>query len=70
MSGHKEKKIADILSGPIYENCDFRKYTIAGALYEPVFALLRKMNLSSKNIYGDLQGLARSIKMEMQVYAT
>jgi hypothetical protein len=68
LSGNMERKIADILSGPIYRDCDFRKYIIAGAMYKQVFALLRKMNLSSKNIYGDLQGLARSIKMEMQVY--
>jgi len=34
-----------------------------------VFALLRKMNVTSKSLYGDLGGLARSIKMELQAYS-
>jgi len=27
------------------------------------------MNITSKSIYGDLDGLARSIKMQMQIYS-
>ncbi len=46
-----------------------RKFEIARCLYESIFALLRKMNITSKSLYGDLDGLARAVKMEMQVYA-
>ena len=45
------------------------KYNISSDLYEGIFTLLRKMNLTSKSIYGDLTGLALSIRMEMQLYS-
>ncbi len=69
ISGNGDKRIADALELPLYSTCPFVKYTIDHSLYESIFALLRKMNLTSKSLYGDLDGLARSIKMEMQVYS-
>ena len=68
-SGNGDKRIADILDLSIYDHCDFTKYVIDKRLYKPLYALLRKMNLTSKNLYGDLDGLAREIRMEMQVYS-
>ncbi len=68
ISGNKEKKIEDVLSERIYDKCSFIKYEIKSTLYASIYALLRKMNINSKTIYGDLQGLARSIKMEMLVH--
>lgn len=68
MSGNKEKKIEDVLSGNIYNKCTFTKYIIKSSLHGNLYALLRKMNINSKTIYGDLQGLAQSIKMDMIVH--
>jgi hypothetical protein len=70
ISGNREMRIADVLELDRYKRCEFIKYEIAASLYPAIFALLRKMNVTSKSLYGDLDGLARSIRMELQVYAT
>lgn len=69
VSGNKEVKIEDILSQDIYRDCCFTKYIISNQLLNGIYALLRKMNINSKTIYGDLQGLALSIKMDMAVHS-
>ncbi|OEE11606.1 FRG domain-containing protein [Aliivibrio fischeri] len=70
ISGNKKVKIEDMLLNDEYPIDMLKKYTISGELYQGMFALLRKMNINSKSIYGDLQGLGQSIKMELQVYAS
>jgi len=69
LSGNRGVKIADILSSAVYEDCAFTHFILPGELYESLCALLRKMNINSKSIYGDLQGLARSLRMEMSIYS-
>lgn len=69
MSGNRDLRIEEALNLPIYNKCSFKKYIISNKLYKVIFVLLRKMNLNSKSLYGDLDGLARSIRMEMQAYA-
>ncbi len=69
ISGNRDMRIADALELSLYSNCEFIKYKINRSLYPSIFALLRKMNVTSKSLYGDLGGLARGIRMEMQVYA-
>lgn len=69
LSGNREKKIEEILSLELYKDVDMRKLEIPRGLASGVYALLRKMNVTSKSLYGDLDGLAKSIRMEMQVYA-
>lgn len=69
VSMNRSLRIADLLSSETYSEVDVRKYDISGELYESIFALLRKMNITSKSLYGDLGGLARSIRMDMQLYA-
>jgi hypothetical protein len=69
VSGNRDTRIAAILATPIYASCGLVKYKIDQKLYAHIFALLRKMNVTSKSLYGDLDGLARSIRMEMQVYS-
>ncbi len=66
---NRSRRIEDILELPIYCNVQMNKYIIANDLYEGLFVLLRKMNLTSKSLYGNLDGLAKSISMEMKVYA-
>ena len=69
LSGNRSKRIEDILSSNLYVNVDIQKFVIPSELALGVYALLRKMNVTSKSLYGDLDGLAKSIRMEMQVYA-
>ena len=69
-SGNLDRRIADALDLPAYNGCAILKYRIDHSLYPAIFALLRKMNVTSKSLYGDLDGLARSIRMEIQVYST
>jgi hypothetical protein len=69
LSGNRGLKIQDVLDSKPYENVSMYKYRIHSSLYTGIFALLRKMNINSKSLYGDLDGLARSIRMQMQIYS-
>lgn len=70
LSGNRGKRIEEILGGDIYADVSMLKFTIPHRFYHSVFALLRKMNITSKSLYGDLDGLARMVKMEIQVYSS
>lgn len=69
LSGNRNRRIEEILNSALYTSAAIVKYRIPSDLYTGLFALLRKMNLTSKNLYGDLDGLARSIRMELQSYS-
>lgn len=69
LSGNRGMKIQEVLDSSTYNNVSMYKFRINNKLYEGVFALLRKMNITSKSLYGDLDGLARSIRMQMQIYS-
>jgi hypothetical protein len=69
LSGNRSRRIEEVLASPTYITAGITKYRIANDLYRGLFALLRKMNVTSKSLYGDLEGLARSIRMELQLYS-
>jgi hypothetical protein len=69
LSGNRDLRIEDVLNSPLYGSVAVRKFVIRSNLVTGIFALLRKMNITSKSLYGDLDGLARSIRMHMQIYA-
>jgi len=69
ISGSLEKRIEEILSLDLYSKVDMVKMIIPPDLYEGVFVALRKMGINSKTMYGDLAGLAKSIRMELSAYA-
>jgi len=69
LSGNRAKRLMEILDSSDYKDVDFIKYEISESLYESVLSLLRKMNLNSKTLYGDLGGLGNWLRMELQVYA-
>lgn len=69
VSGNRGARIEDVLASTSYSGVAMYKYRIPHDLYTGVFALLRKMNITSKSLYGDLDGLARSIRMELQTYS-
>lgn len=69
VAGNRDSRISDVVELPIYTTTNITKYRIDHAMYTQLFALLRKMNLTSKGLYGDLDGLARAIRMQMQVYS-
>lgn len=68
VSVDRSTKIAEVLSSERYAGTDLVKLIVNRELHSGVFALLRKMNLTSKSLYGDLAGLAQSIRMEMMIY--
>ncbi|SKC83310.1 FRG domain-containing protein [Burkholderia sp. CF099] len=68
--GDRGERIESVLSASTYAGVVMHKICFPRSLYPSCFALLRKMNLTSKSLYGDLDGLARAIRMNMQVYAT
>ncbi|ADB15459.1 FRG domain protein [Pirellula staleyi DSM 6068] len=68
LSGNGGRKIDSIIRSDTYQGATIIKLIISHELYSDTFALLRKMNITSKSLYGDIDGLARSIRMEMQVY--
>jgi hypothetical protein len=69
LSGNAGKKIEAILEANTYRDVSMIKFRVDHSLYSPAFALLRKVNITSKSLYGNLDGLARAIRMEMQVHA-
>lgn len=68
ISGNLEKTIESIVNSALYNSSTKLKITIPSHLYEGVYVALRKMSINSKSIYGDLAGLAKSIRMELNVY--
>jgi hypothetical protein len=68
VSGNLNATTDQIIKSPSYDGCEVIKFTIPGNLYENIYVALRKMNINSKVIYGDLSGLARSIKMHLLPY--
>lgn len=69
LSGNRGLQIQDVLNSDLYADVAFYKFRVPHELYIGLFALLRKMNITSKSLYGDLDGLARAIRMQMQVYS-
>jgi hypothetical protein len=69
LSGNQVIHIEDVLSSTPYAAATQYKFVIPAAFYTGVFVLLRKMNITSKSLYGDLDGLARAIRMQMQIYS-
>ncbi len=69
VSGNRSRRVEDVLAQAMYASAPMFKFIVPGHMRKSIFALLRKMNINSKSLYGDLHGLARSIKMELQVYA-
>jgi hypothetical protein len=68
ISGSLENPMESVLDLTIYDKTIIRKITIPAELYTAIFVALRKMSINSKSIYGDLGGLAKSIRMELAGY--
>lgn len=67
--GNRGSRIGDVLKQPEYSSLSHYKFRIPHTECRAVFALLRKMNIDSRGLYGDLSGLAWGIRMELQAYA-
>lgn len=70
VSATDAKPIGEILEGSKYKDCENVKFIISGKIWKSAFDLLRKANVNAKVIYGDLSGLAKSVKFQMQAYST
>jgi len=67
--GNNGTGIEELLNDKKYSAVHAVKYEISDKIIESIFVLLRKMNISGKSIYGDLRGLAKSISLDIKVYA-
>ena len=45
------------------------KIVIPISMYDQLFSLLEKVNINAKVLYGDLNGLSMSIRMELIAYS-
>jgi hypothetical protein len=68
VAGNKGRRVSEIMADTGYQEVTMTKYIFPGANVESVFALLRKMNISGKSIYGDLMGLSRSLALDLKIY--
>ncbi len=69
LSGNLTKTIEDLLQQSPYDNIEAYKLIIPKKFYENIFALLKKVNITSKVIYGDIGGLAKGIRMTVFAYS-
>ena len=69
ISGSFERTVDDLLNSEIYKNVEMEKINFPHAYLEQIYALLRKIHLSPKSIYGDLSGLAKEIQLQMRIYS-
>lgn len=61
------RRIHDVLELPHYSSTDVKKLVICSKLVVNIYDLLQKMNINRRNLFGDLDGLARSVRMDMQI---
>ena len=69
LSGNKGVRLEELLFSEPYSDCDIQKIIVQKKFFPNVYALLNKINISSRTVYGDLQGFAKSLGMEMTYYA-
>jgi hypothetical protein len=69
ITGCKKSTIETLLSKDIYNNVDIIKFIIPGVFWRNIYSLLERMNINSRTIYGDLDGLSRSIRLFMRAYS-
>lgn len=68
ISGSFEKTIDELAESDLYRDVRIEKLVIPHVFYKNIYAILRKINLNPKTIYGDLSGLAKDIQLEMRTY--
>jgi len=69
ISGNIKKTIEQILKSEIYSNVKNYRFIVPNSFWDNIYTLLQRMNIDSKTIYGDLEGLSKSIKLFMQAYS-
>jgi len=69
-SGSISQTIEQVLEKNIYENTKNYRFIVPCSLWDSIYTLLKRVNIDSKAIYGDLEGLSKSIKLFIQAYST
>lgn len=69
ISGNVKKTIEQILKSEIYSDVDNYRFIVPNSFWDNIYILLKRMNIDSKTIYGDLEGLSKSIKLFMRAYS-
>ena len=61
--------IEQVLGMGQYDGIDHYRFIVPCSFCNEVYALLKQMNIDGKAIYGDLEGLSKSIKNSLYAYA-
>lgn len=69
IAGCIRKTIEQLLKSTIYDDIDNYRFLIPCRFWENIFTLLQRMNIDSRTVYGDLEGLSRSIKLFIKAYS-
>ena len=69
IAGNTNKTIEQILINDIYSGINNYRFIVPNKFWGNIYTLLQRMNIDSKTIYGDLEGLSKSIRLFMQAYS-
>jgi hypothetical protein len=69
ISGNIKKTIEQVLKSEIYSDVDNYRFIVPKSFWDNIYTLLQRMNIDSKTIYGDLEGLSKSIKLFIRAYS-
>jgi len=68
VSGDTKMTVEELLKNSEYAAIENYKYIVPVVLWDNLYTLLERLNITSRTIYGDLEGLAKSIKMRIRAY--
>lgn len=69
ISGSFNKNIDELIRSIVYKEVVIEEIIIPQRYLESIYSLLRKMNLGPKNIYGNIEGLAKHLQLQAKIYA-
>jgi hypothetical protein len=65
LSGNISQTIEEMLKNDLYRGMKNYRIIAPCSLWKDIYNLFNKMNINSKTIYGDLEGLSKNIKLDM-----
>lgn len=68
ISGSFNKNIDDLIKSNVYKDVIIEEIIISHKYFESIYSLLRKINLGPKNIYGNIEGLAKHLQLQAKIY--
>jgi hypothetical protein len=66
VSGQPSAKLHQAVTSKFYQDVRIEKVIVPARLRRDLHRLLVKLNITGKSIYGDLEGMSKAIRMELQ----